>query len=92
MAGGFIMATAMAHANKANGAIVTANPGVFSSIAARVEQPLVVYARAGFFSKFYRYLTSYKGLFFHTQSGDAVEFPADVELIHAESTAVPTVL
>ncbi len=85
-------AAAIAHAIKASGAIVRVEPHDFVSLVSRQQSPLVVMKEAGtglFSNKDYQYLTSYKGLVFHTKSGDPLQFTGGVELIIAKTIWVP---
>jgi hypothetical protein len=73
---------------KAMGPIVCVEPQDFLDILQKVKEPLVVYSLGGFFTK-RRYLTSYKGLVFFTQSKEALLIPASVELVAAKKISVP---
>ncbi|MFH0847703.1 MAG: hypothetical protein V1894_06610 [Chloroflexota bacterium] len=80
---------AIARATKASGAIVRIEPEDFSKLIARVKAPLVVIAPGGVFRKDFRYLTSYKGLFFFTKSATELQLPADTELVRAKEIWIP---
>lgn len=82
-------AAAVSRAVKASGVIVRVAPEDFLCILQRQEEPLVVHATGGFFSTSYRYLSSYKGLAFFTQSPVALSLPSGCELVHAQKIWVP---
>jgi hypothetical protein len=82
-------AAAAARAVKASGTIVRVEPNAFASLLRRVEAPLVVHCETGFLSRKHRYLSSYKGLAFYTQSAAPVELPARCELVEARSIWMP---
>lgn len=82
-------AAAIANAIKASGAIIKVEPAEFRKILDRCEKPLVVIATGGVFSKHYRYLTSYKGLYFFTKSKETLHLPGDVETVPADTIWIP---
>jgi ethanolamine utilization cobalamin adenosyltransferase len=82
-------AAAIAQAIKASGAIVQLDQDNFMKIVGRAGDPVVVCATAGVFTKKYRYLTSYKGLFFYTQSKKPLSFSGKVESVVAEKIWIP---
>jgi hypothetical protein len=82
-------AAAIANAIKASGVVVRVEPADFLAILERTEAPLVVVGRGGVFRKHVRYLTSYKGLAFLTQSPDALVLPRRAEVIAARAISVP---
>ena len=89
---GAAAAAAIANAIKASGAIVRVEPDDFVSIACRVDTPLIVMKEGGtgFFSgKHHQYLTSYKGLIFHTKSVYPLRFSGPIELIVANRIWIP---
>jgi hypothetical protein len=88
-AGGAAAAAAIAQAIKASGAIVRVEPDDFRSLLRRHEAPLVVHALGGFLVRKHRYLSSYKGLAFYTQSAEPVELPVRCELVEARSFWMP---
>ena len=47
----------------------------------RTEQPLVVVAEGGVFKRHVRYLTSYRGLAFFTQTAEPLVLPRGAEVI-----------
>ena len=81
---------AVANAIKSSGAIVEVGPKNFMKILAKTKEPLVVTAEGGVFKKNFRYITSYKGLFFHTKAREPIELPEGTELIRAKSISIPT--
>jgi hypothetical protein len=82
-------AAAMANATKASGAIVKMKPEEFRKIVGKVDEPLIVRAEGGWRTKHYKYITSYKGLFFFTKSPVELTFSSRAELIAAEKIWVP---
>lgn len=82
-------AAVMAKATKASGAIVKVEPDVFQKIVGKMEEPLIVRAEGGWRTKHYKYLTSYKGLFFFTKSPVELSFMSRTELICAGKIWVP---
>ena len=83
-------AIAMANAAKASGGIVTVAIEDFQTILRKSEKPLVVCAQGGFFSKQYKYLTSYKGLVFYSKSSVPLEFSPTIELVLARKIWIPS--
>ena len=82
-------AAAIANAIKASGVLVRVTPGDFMAILKRMDEPLVVVGKGGYFKKHYRYLTSYRGLAFHTQSADALVLPPRAEIVGAKQISIP---
>ena len=88
MHGGAVHA-AMVNAMRASGVIVRVRPEDFLALLRRVEEPLVVTAQGGVFSKNYQYLTSYKGLAFYAKSSTPLMLPRNVETVLAERIWIP---
>ena len=88
-AGAAAAAAAIANAIKASGVLVSVAPEDFSAILRRTEKPLVVTAEGGFFSKSYKYLTSYRGLAFYTKSPAPLILPAGAEVVRAGKIWMP---
>ena len=88
-AAGAAYAAAIANAAKAIGVICKVEPEDFVNIVRRVENPLVVCARGGLFSKNFQYLTSYKGLAFFTKSSEPIQFAPGAELVMARKIWIP---
>ncbi len=82
-AGGAAAAAAIANAIKASGVVVRVTPADFHTILRKVENPLVIYAKGGFFSTKHLYLVSYKGFAFFTKSSEPMLPPPSVETIVA---------
>ena len=89
MAAAGAAAAVIANAVKASGVVVRVSPENFLAILQRIENPLVVHASGGIFSTKYQYLTSYKGLAFHTKAPQPVELPRGTELVQAQSLWMP---
>jgi hypothetical protein len=79
----------MVNAMRASGVIVRVRPEDFLALLRRVEEPLVVTAQGGVFSKNYQYLTSYKGLAFYAKSSTPLMLPRNVETVLAERIWIP---
>jgi hypothetical protein len=88
-AAGAAIAAAIANAVKASGVIVHVSAVDFQTIVRKIENPLIVYNEGGFFSKSYRYLTSYKGLAFYCKTKEPILLPNGVELVVAKSIWMP---
>ena len=82
-------AAAIAQAIKASGAIVSLKPPEFQKILDRNPGGVVVIAQSQWFGTTYRYLTSYKGLAFHTKSKEPVPIPSTCEVIAADKIWIP---
>ena len=77
------------NATKASGAIVKMFPGEFTKIINKSEEPLVVFAKGGFLNRKFRYLTSYRGLFFFTSASEPLALPGKAEIIAADKIWIP---
>lgn len=82
-------AAAIAQATKASGVIVSIDPDDFRLIVQQNEEPLVVHAIGGFFSKTHRYLTSYRGLAFYTKSLIELPLPQHCQVVEAKTIWIP---
>ena len=91
-AGGAAAAAAIIQAIKASGVIVRVEPGEFSKLMNHANDPLIVLAEGGLFSKNYQYLMSYKGLIFFASAEEAIPLPGDALIIKAEKIWVPNVV
>jgi hypothetical protein len=89
-AAGAAAAAAIANAIKASGTIVNLAPEDFARLVRRLQAPLVVHTISGVFSTRHEYLTSYKGLAFHTKSRDSISLPGDAEVIEARRMWMPS--
>ena len=89
MAAGGAAAAAIIQAIKASGVIVRVRPGEFSKLMNRANDPLIVLAEGGLFSKSYQYLTSYNGIAFFTKSRAPLPLPDGAELVTAGRIWVP---
>jgi hypothetical protein len=88
-AGGAAAAAAIANAIKASGVVVRVSPADFHAILRKVERPLIVYAKGGFFSTSYQYMVSYKGFAFFTKSSEPILLPTEAETIAARKIWTP---
>ncbi len=82
-------AATIANATRASGAIVKMDPSEFENILIREEKPIVVIAVGGLFSKHYKYLTSYRGLFFYSKSSKPLRLDSKVEVVMAKKIWIP---
>jgi hypothetical protein len=89
-AGGAAAAAAIAQAIKASGVLVRLDPAEFMKIVGRLQDPLVVVATGGLFTKNYQYLVGYKGLAFYTKSAESLQLPVTAEVIAAKSIWTPS--
>lgn len=89
-AGAAAAAAAIAQAIKACGVLVAVEPDEFLAILDRTEKPLVVHAVGRFFfTTFYQYMTSYKGLAFYAKSPYPLTLPSHCEVIQAKRMWIP---
>jgi hypothetical protein len=88
-AGAAAAAAAIAQAIRASGVLIQVSPEDFQKVIRKVEQPLVIYASGGFFTKNHQYLTSYKGLAFFTKSAAEIILPAGTETILSKKIWIP---
>ncbi len=86
---GAAAAAAIANAIKASGAIVRLEPVEFAKILQKSENPLVVTGFGGVFVKKSQYLTSYKGIFFFTESKQPLQLPYKAETVAAKNIWIP---
>ena len=91
MHGSAAHAAAIANAIKASGVLVHVDAAEFLAVLKRADEPLVVTAMGGVFKKHFRYLTSYKGLAFFTKSPDQLVLPPRVEIVQAQTIAIPDI-
>jgi len=89
-AAGAAIAAAIANAIKASGVVVRVEPEDFTKILSRIEEPLVIYKKGGFFSTNHQYLVSYKGFAFFTKTSNQIDFPRAAEVITAGSIWIPS--
>lgn len=82
-------AKAMADEARAAGVVVTVEPEEFLKVLATSQEPLVVFAESGFWSKAATYLTSYKGLAFVTKSEAPLDVPPKAVVIRAKKISIP---
>lgn len=88
-ASGAAAAAAIANAIKASGVVVQVTPADFHTILSKIEKPLVLYAKGGFFSTKHQYVVSYRGFAFFTKSSEPILLPTGVETIAVKKIWVP---
>ena len=89
-AAGAAAAAAIANAIKASGAIVKMHPSDFLKILNKAENSIVVYSHSKvFFTTKHKYLLSYRGLFFYTESADTIAIPSRVETVTSQKIWIP---
>jgi hypothetical protein len=82
---------AVANAIKANGVVISLEPGEWMKLLKRSDNPLIVIARGGTFRRKYQYVTTYRGLAFFTKSEHPLVLPGRAEVISAKSISVPDI-
>ena len=87
---GAAVAAATANAIKASGVVVRVRVEDFANILRRVDKPLVIYSKGGFFTTQHQYLISYKGFAFFTKTSDQIDLPRSAEVIIAEKIWIPS--
>ncbi len=80
---------AMANAVKAIGSIIKLDPEEFQRVLSLADNPLVVTAEGRVFSRWYKYIFSYKGLTFYCKSRSEIVLPGDVRIIQAQKISIP---
>lgn len=80
---------AMIQAVKASGTLIRVEASEFQKLVNKSEAPLVITAPGGFFTKHIKYLTSYKGLSFYTQSTTPLTLPYKAEVVAARTIWMP---
>lgn len=83
--------TAMANAVKAVGSIIKLDPEEFQRVLSLTENPMVVIAEGGVFSKWYKYVFSLKGLTFHCKSNEEFMLPGGAQVIKARKISIPDI-
>ncbi|MFN2398512.1 MAG: hypothetical protein ABR543_07695 [Gemmatimonadaceae bacterium] len=82
-------AVAVANATRASGPIAEVSAGDFMTVLTHAVSPMVLVAEAGMFRKRYRYLMSYKGVAFYTQSKQPLILPNRTELVRLGKLSIP---
>lgn len=77
------------NAIRAFGVVVRMEPAEWLALVGRQERPLVVVSFGGVFRKRMRYLTTYRGLAFYTESAEDLTLPTTVERIDAAKLVLP---
>lgn len=80
---------AMIQAVKASGTLIRVEAEEFQKLVNKSDSPLVITAPGGFFTKHIKYLTSYKGLSFYTQSSKPLTLPYKAEVVAARTIWMP---
>ena len=80
----------IANAIKASGVVVRVGVEDFTNIPRRVEKPLVIYNKGGFFTTKHQYLVSYKGFAFFTKTSTQLDLPKFLEVIIVKSVWIPS--
>jgi hypothetical protein len=81
---------AMVQAVKASGVVVKLDPQDFILIASKTRNSLIVAAKSGWRGQKFAYLTSYKGLAFHTESTSPLDLSGDAEIMNANQIWMPS--
>jgi hypothetical protein len=88
-AGAAAAQSAVIQATRAAGVIVGVAPDDFLGVVHVNEEPLVVHAVGGFFRTTHQYLTSFRGLAFHTRSRERLELPDHCVVVEAKQIWIP---
>ena len=80
---------ALIQAVKASGTLIRLEASEFQKFLNKSDSPLVITAPGGFFTKHIKYLTSYKGLTFYTQSVTPLSLPFKAEVVAARTIWMP---
>lgn len=80
---------AQIRAIRSMGVVVELDPREWVKLLSRVEAPLVVHAKSGFFTRTHKYLASYKGMVFLTKSNIPIELGPDAEIVESKMIWVP---
>ncbi len=81
---------AQMNAIKASGVLVRVEVRDFMTVLQMAEKPLVVYSGKSFWSRSFKYLTSYKGLAFYTKSPERLNLPGSAEVIASQEIYIPS--
>ncbi len=79
----------MANAIKASGAIVKVEADVFQQLIQKQQNGLVVFNEGGILSTSYKYLMSYKGIFFFTKTKTPLILPGGMEVVKTKKIWMP---
>jgi hypothetical protein len=82
-------AAAQAQAMKAQGVVVQLSPPDFLNLLDKTTKALILHSETGIVNRKQRYLVSYKGLAFYTDSPEKLPMPADSEVMPAKRIWVP---
>lgn len=82
-------AAARIAAARANGIFVNVDEETFLEIVKSADSPLVIHTRFGFFSKKERYVTSWKGFAFYTDSIRPLDVQGYARMIESRSVWIP---
>lgn len=82
---------AMANAVKAIGSIIKLDSAEFQRVLVLAESPLVVTAEGGVFSKWYKYVFSFRGLTFYCKSNAELILPGGAQVIQARKISIPDI-
>lgn len=82
---------AMANAVKAIGSIIKLDPEEFQRVLVLADNPLVVIASGGVFSKWHKYVFSFKGLTFYSKSNTELILPGGAQIIKARKISIPDI-
>ena len=87
--GAVAAAAAAMQAIKTSCSFVRVQPEDFLSVLQKNKGSLVISGTGGVFSKFYQYMTNYKGFTFFTTSKSELSLPNDIELIRCKTFWIP---
>ena len=78
------------NAMKAIGPVISLDIKEFREMLLKIEEPIVVTAESGFFSKRHNYFTHRKGFYFHSRTKIPQSLPQHCEIIYAKKIWVPS--
>ncbi|MCK5841028.1 MAG: hypothetical protein KAH31_02585 [Candidatus Sabulitectum sp.] len=81
----------MANAVKAIGSIIKLDPEEFQKVLVLADSPLVVIAAGGVFTKWHKYVFSFKGLTFYCKSNTELMLPGGSRIIKARKISIPDI-
>lgn len=82
---------AMANAVKAIGSIIKLDTEEFQRVLSLVDNPLIVTAEGRVFSRWYKYIFSFRGLTFYCKSNTELMLPGGVQIIRARKISIPEI-
>lgn len=82
---------AVANAQKAIGSIIKLDPEEFQKVLVLADSPLVVIAAGGIFTKWHKYVFSFRGLTFYCKSNAELILPGGAQIVNARKISIPDI-